>query len=239
VSRGSLPDAVFFDVGNTLLLPYPSVPAVVAEVLERKGHVHDIAAIDALMPLVDEFYEDRYRADDTFWTSEEETSQVWVGMYALLCRRLGIDESRAEELARDVYDQFGRVDRWRAYDDVAPCFERLREAGVKTGVISNWDTRLSGLLDGLGLSPLLDTVVASAEIGLHKPDPRVFEYACARLQVEPERAAHVGDHYYSDYIGATAIGMQGVLIDRHGLEATGLSAPFITSLDELEGVLRR
>jgi putative hydrolase of the HAD superfamily len=160
-------------------------------------------------------------------------------MYALLCRRLGIDEGRAEELARDVYDQFGHADRWRAYDDVAPCFERLRAAGVKTGVISNWDTRLSGLLEGLGLSPMLDTVVTSAEIGMHKPDPRVFEYACAQLGVRPEQAAHVGDHYYADYVGATAVGMRGVMIDRHGLDSAPLSAPLITTLDDLDEVLLR
>jgi len=227
--------AVFFDVGNTLLYPHPSVAQVVREVLLDEGHVHDLSAIDALMPLVDAYYEDRYRTDDTFWTDECETSQVWIGMYSLLCRKLGIADE-AECIARRVYDEFGRPDRWCAYGDVVPAFERLRHRGLRVGIISNWDRRLEGLLGGLGLGELLDTVVSSAAVGLHKPDPRVFELACARLGVEASEAAHVGDHHYADILGASAVGMTPVLIDR-------MDAPqpegdlFLRSLDDLEAVL--
>lgn len=229
--------AVFFDVGNTLLAPHPSVSEVVREVLAEEGHIHDLAVIDGYMPLVDEFYEDRYRTDDTFWTSEVETSAVWVGMYSLLCRKLGI-EADAERIARRVYDEFGDAGRWRAYVDVEPAFARLREAGLRLGLISNWDRRLAGLIEGLGLAGYLDVIVSSAEVGLHKPDPRIFELACERLGVAPHEAAHVGDHHYADVLGATSVGMYPVLIDRHGV---GCAAPvdtaFLTTLDELELVL--
>ena len=79
---------------------------MVKEILEEWGHEHELEAIDAYLPLVDEYYEDRYREDDTFWTDEDEASQVWVGMYSLLCRKLGIDED-AEAIARRVYEEFG------------------------------------------------------------------------------------------------------------------------------------
>lgn len=227
--------AVFFDVGNTLLFPYPSVSEVCREILADEGHIHDLSAIDALMPLVDEYYEDRYRTDDTFWTDEGETSQVWVGMYSLLCRRLGIADN-PERIARRVYDEFGDPARWRAYDDVAPAFRRLRERGIRLGIISNWDRRLASLLAGLGLGELLETVVCSAEVGLHKPDPRIFELACARLGMAPGEAAHVGDHHYADIIGATAVGMTPVLIDRHGA-AEVQSGLFLRTLDDIESVL--
>jgi len=227
--------AVFFDVGNTLLFPYPSVSEVCRQILAEEGHIHDLSAIDALMPLVDEYYEDRYRTDDTFWTDEGETSQVWIGMYSLLARRLGIADE-PERIARRVYDEFGRPERWRAYDDVEPAFRRLRERGLSLGVISNWDARLAPLLDGLGLGELLSTVVSSAEVGLHKPDPRIFELACERLGVAPADAAHVGDHHYADIIGATAVGMTPVLIDRHGSPEVQ-SGLFLRTLDDIESVL--
>lgn len=229
------PKAVFFDVGNTLLFPYPSVSHVVREVLADEGHVHDLTAIDALMPLVDEYYEDRYREDDTFWTDEDETSSVWVGMYSLLCRRLGVDLD-AERIARRVYDEFGDPSRWRTYDDVLPAFDRLREGGMRIGLISNWDRRLAGIFTGLGLGGLLDTIVSSAEVGLRKPDPRIFELALERVGVEPARAAHVGDHMYADVLGAEAVGMLPILIDRHGGAHPGRE-PFIRTLDDLDEVL--
>jgi putative hydrolase of the HAD superfamily len=225
-------DAVFFDVGNTLLFPRPSVSEVCREILAEAGHVRDVGAIDSFMPLVDAYYEERYAEDDAFWTDEGRTHSVWVGMYSLLCRKLGI-EDEAVMIARRVYEEFGRPERWALYGDVRPAFERLRGAGMKVGIISNWDTRLSGILRGLGLGDVLDDVVSSADVGLHKPDPRIFELACERVGVQPARAAHVGDHHYADYLGARALGMTAVLIDRHGVEADHGVRP-IASLDELE-----
>lgn len=228
--------AVFFDVGNTLVFPYPSVSEVCREVLSAAGHTRDLSAIDELMPLVDAYYEDQYRADDTFWTSEEETSSVWVGMYSLLCRKLGI-ETEAAVIARRVYDEFGKAERWRAYDDVAPALDRLRARGIATGVISNWDGRLQGLLAKMGLAARFDTIVSSSDVGMRKPDPRIFELACWRVGVAPEDAAHVGDHHYSDILGARAAGMQAVLVDRHGTEALPIGPVPIYDFEQLEAAL--
>lgn len=225
--------AIFFDVGNTLLHPYPSVSEVCRQVLEEAGHTRDLAAIDSIMPLVDAYYEDRYREDDTFWTDERATNSVWVEMYSLMARELGIDDD-AELLAHRVYDEFGRAERWRPYEDVIPALMRLKERGQRIGIISNWDGRLSALLADMGIAEMVDTIVSSAEVGLHKPDPRIFELACQRLDVLPQDAVHVGDHHYADILGASAVGMEPVLIDRAGAIAPKAG---ITSLDALETYL--
>jgi putative hydrolase of the HAD superfamily len=226
--------AVFFDVGNTLLYAEPSVSEVCRQVLAEAGHVRDLHVIDSYMPLVDAYYEERYAEDDAFWTDEERTSSVWVGMYSLLCRELGI-EDEAVAIARRVYDEFGRPDRWALYDDVCPAFGRIKAMGLSVGIISNWDSRLVGLLNGLGLGEVVDVIVSSADVGLHKPDPRIFELACSRAGVSPHEAAHVGDHHYADVLGASAVGMRAVLIDRHGTLDAGASP--IYSLDELDAAL--
>lgn len=226
--------AVFFDVGNTLLYAHPSVSEVCRQVLAEAGHVRDLDAIDSFMPLVDAYYEERYAEDDAFWTDEERTSSVWVGMYSLLCKKLGV-EDEAMAIARRVYDEFGRPDRWALYTDVRPAFERLRSAGLRVGIISNWDSRLVSLLNGLGLGDVLDDIVSSADVRLHKPDPRIFELACSRVGVSPESAAHVGDHHYADILGARAVGMHAILIDRHGT-ACAEDMP-VHTLDDIESVL--
>lgn len=229
-------EAVFFDVGNTLLYPHPSVSDVVAEVLQRAGHIRDLGSIEDLMPVVDEYYEDRYRDDDTFWTHDAGATDVWVGMYTLLCSRLGIPETAADGIARTVYEEFGDASRWRAWPDVRPAFERLRSEGVLVGIVSNWDSRLEGILKGLGLDEVIDDVVSSAAVGLRKPDPRIFITACERLGVDPRACAHVGDHYYADVLGARVTGIHPVLIDRHG-GGCPISVDCITTLDDLEGAL--
>ncbi len=228
--------AVFFDVGNTLLKPHPSVSEVCRQVLAQAGHIHDLSAIDRLMPLVDAYYEDRYRSDDTFWTSEEETSSVWVGMYSVMCRELGI-RADAAELARRVYEEFGDASRWQLYDDVVPAFERLRARDVRLGIISNWDSRLTRVLQGLGVGDYVQTIVSSADVKLRKPDPRIFELACSRLGVGVDDSAHVGDHHYSDIVGATAAGLRAVLVDRSGSAATRAASGAIADFDRLEEAL--
>lgn len=228
-------EAVFFDVGNTLIHPSPGVPEVCGAVLEEAGYAVDVSVIEGFMPLVDAYYEERYAEDDGFWADEERTASVWLEMYTLLCRRVGLDGD-APMLARRVYDEFGRPERWALYEDVRPAFERLRSLGIRVGIISNWDSRLPALLRGLGLEGVLSDIVASAEVGLHKPDPRIFELACERMGVSPEHAAHVGDHHYADYLGASALGMKAVLIDRFGEGGHNGVRP-IRTLDVLERAL--
>jgi putative hydrolase of the HAD superfamily len=215
------------------------VGSVCAEVLHAAGHGRTLAEIDALLPVVNAYYEDRYEADDSFWTSDEGAADVWVGMYSLLCRRLGVPGPEAFVLAGRIYETFGNAARWRPFPDVVPAFERLVASGVKVGVISNWDSRLASILDGIGLGGLIDTVVCSAAERLHKPDPRIFQLACCRGGVRPARSAHVGDHVYADVIGARAAGMTAVLIDRYGPAADGRASGVarIATLDRLEEAL--
>jgi len=230
-----LAQAIFFDIGNTLLKPHPGVSEVCRQVLSRMGHSEDLSKIDALMPLVDDYYEQRYREDDTFWTCEERASEVWVGMYSLLARELGLDCDHAH-YGRLVYDEFGHAGRWSPYDDVLPLLKRLQANGLKLAVISNWDSRLISLLEALGLARYFEFVISSADVGLHKPDPRIFKLACDRLDVAPSEAAHVGDHHYADVLGASSAGIRPVLIDRTGACRPG-DKNRICSLDSLESHL--
>jgi putative hydrolase of the HAD superfamily len=157
-------------------------------------------------------------------------------MYSLMCRRLGIEEDAAR-LARRVYDEFGKPERWAVYADVLPALDRLRVLGLRLGIISNWDGRLVGLLGALGVRERVDVVLSSADVGLRKPDPRIFELACERLGVVPSEAAHVGDHHYSDILGARAVGMTPVLVDRSGRPSLPVGPVPITDFDSLETVL--
>lgn len=232
MTDGSRLEVVFFDVGNTLLRPHPSVAEVCREILAEDGYELTLAEIEVLMPLVDAYYEDRYREDDTFWTSAEETSQVWVGMYSLLCRRLGIDED-PERIALRVYDAFGEASRWAPFDDVWPALRRLKRGGLRLGLISNWDNRLRKIVEALGMDEFLETIVSSAMVGLRKPDPRIFELACERMGVDPEVCAHVGDHQYADVMGARAVGMLPILLDRQR-SSSSPDEQVIATLDDLD-----
>jgi putative hydrolase of the HAD superfamily len=97
--------------------------------------------------------------------------------------------------------------RFTAFPDAAPALGALRAAGTRLVVVSNWDVSLHEVLSRVGLMPLLDDVVTSAEVGGRKPAREIFERAGpARL--------HVGDSVDEDVAGARAAGIEPVLIRR-------------------------
>jgi REG-2-like HAD superfamily hydrolase len=106
---------------------------------------------------------------------------------------------------------------FRLFDDVPACLERLRREGVRMAVISNWDFSLHKVLRMYDLHDRFETVVASLEEGVEKPDPRLFHLTLERLGVPPERALHVGDNPVDDYEGARSAGMRAVLLNRRGV----------------------
>jgi len=86
----------------------------------------------------------------------------------------------------------------------------LRDAGIKTAVVSNIAFDLRPALATAGTAA--DEYVLSFEIGAVKPDPVIFETALARLGVEPADALMVGDSEEADG-GARAVGCAFALVD--------------------------
>ncbi|MBN2167955.1 MAG: HAD-IA family hydrolase, partial [Actinobacteria bacterium] len=206
-------DAIFFDVGNTLLRAHPSVEAVCKHILEQFGYQVTEEKLRQGILEADRYYEKRYWEDDSFWSNEDDASRIWAEMYARMMEAIGIDGDR-HLIGRAIYDYFGHGDRWRTFPDVVPVFRELKSEGYTIALVSNWDSRLAKLCFDMGLDRYLEAVISSASIGLIKPDPRIFEVACDRVGVEPARAIHIGDHYYADILGARSAGLQAVLIDR-------------------------
>jgi putative hydrolase of the HAD superfamily len=139
-----------------------------------------------------------------------------------------------------LYVRFGDPEVWRFYDDVEPVLKELRGRGLRLGVVSNWDTRLKRIGSGLGLDRLVDFMVISAEVGVRKPDPRIFREALRRAGVRPEEALHVGDLPDEDVEGARRAGVRAVLIDRQKriTAREGVAGvPVVQSLSELSALL--
>jgi HAD superfamily hydrolase (TIGR01509 family) len=65
-------------------------------------------------------------------------------------------------------------------------------------------------LDICGLAPYVDELVASQDVGVAKPDPRIFAIAMERLGVHRDRTVMVGDSWSADVEGAAAAGVRAV-----------------------------
>jgi HAD superfamily hydrolase (TIGR01549 family) len=104
---------------------------------------------------------------------------------------------------------------------------------VKIGIITNHLTEEQrGKLKCCQLDHLIDFLVCADEVGVPKPDRRIFEFALQSANCEPHNAVMIGDSWTSDVLGASALGIQAVWFNRHGIPCPDPSfAKQITSLE--------
>ena len=147
-----------------------------------------------------------------------ETQESATRYMRLVLEGLGVaDGSTVERVAewRRTYNPPLGV--WTAHDPQTPeSLALVRRSGARAAAISNSNGSVASVLAAVGLGPYLDFVVDSGEVGIEKPDPRIFELALARADVAPAEAAYIGDFYSIDVKGATAAGLRAVLLDPGG-----------------------
>ena len=116
----------------------------------------------------------------------------------------------------------------------------LRSRGYNIGVLSNGFADVQHRkMASAGLTDMVDCVVLSDDIGVPKPDGRIFAYAMRKVGEEnPSLHAMVGDNPVADIGGAISAGWSGVLFDPSGTKAAELSggcgATVVRHLSEVE-----
>jgi putative hydrolase of the HAD superfamily len=213
MTEGRRFDAVFFDLGQTLVRPYPSFPALFARVCEEHAVRLSEKGVRDLLGLIDAEIAREQAAGGGFSRSLEDSRRFWTGLY---CRVL---ESRfpgyPESLPAALFDRFSSPASYRLYDDVLPALSALREAGLRLAIISNWEAWADEMVDALALRSFFDVTLISGVAGIEKPDPRIFWMAIEGTGVPAARAMHVGDNPAHDCDAAHAVGITPILLDRY------------------------
>ena len=160
---------------------------------------------------------------DLFRAYERTRAARGVGTYGsvqgdmtAIVEAVGVDPdpeliARLLEMERE-FSETG-VELW---EDSVPVVRELRARGTGTALISNCSHSTRPIVDRLGIAEEFDEVLLSFEVGMHKPDPGIYQEALHRLgDIAPERAVFVDDQpAYCD--GAAALGIDTFLIDRSG-----------------------
>jgi putative hydrolase of the HAD superfamily len=150
--------------------------------------------------------------------------------------RTELPQTRASELSLDAATAaLLTAIEFTPFPDVRRVLEAARSRGYRLVVASNWDVSLHEVLARLGLAPLLDGIVTSAEVGARKPVPAVFERALVLAGALASEAIHVGDSIEEDVAGARRAGVEPVLLHRDGSPGPP-GVETISSLDELTGI---
>jgi len=143
------------------------------------------------------------------WGVRDESAELHRAAYTGLSRQVALPDPTLHDA---LYERHMSPAAWQPYPDAAHVLRTLRERGIGVGVVSNigWDLR--PVFRTHGLDPYVDAYVLSYEHGIQKPDPRLFETACAALGADPLDVLMVGDDRRADG-GAAALGCKVHFVD--------------------------
>ncbi len=215
---------IFLDAGGVLVTPnWRRVSAALA--------AHHVAvtpdALKAADPLA------RRDIDLGLGPAATDQQRGW-GYFNLVLEHCGVPVTDAAVAALDELQGYhAEHNLWeRVPEGVPETLDRLRAMGLKLVVVSNANGKLRHLFTRLDLARRFDVMLDSAEEGVEKPDPRLFELALERSGARREQAMHVGDLYHVDVEGARGAGLEAVLLDVADLYG-GFDCRRIRSLGEL------
>jgi len=129
--------------------------------------------------------------------AKDEDIWHWVA------EQLGLDAQQREQLMQDFF-RGDRVDE-QLVDQI-----RAQKIGYKTGLISNaWLSLRPAMENKWHIADAFHDLIISAEVGLAKPDPRIYQLALERLEVRPGQAVFIDD-FSENGEGAQAVGMHAI-----------------------------
>jgi putative hydrolase of the HAD superfamily len=176
---------------------------------------------------------ERFTGGDECRTSEKREQRWWKKAVAETFARAGYGTPPVE-VVEAAFDAFAQPGAWRTYADAGRVLEELSTRGVNCGVVSNFDSRLLKVLEGLSLAPSFSSITVSSLCGFAKPAAGIFRAALREAGAGPEETLFVGDRFIQDVRGPRRAGMRSLWLVRRG----GKKGPHVIgSLDRLAGML--
>src|SRR6266850_6759973 len=224
--------AVFFDAAGTLIKPARSVGESYAAIAAKHGkEVSSTNITERFRTCFDAAPRLAFpgATEDTVAALERDW---WKNLVAKVFEPWspfdGFDAYFAE-----LFAYFAEPDAWTLYPDVLETLAALNERGLILDVISNFDSRLVRILDGLGAGAQFENIFVSSRVGYAKPDERIFNAALSCHGLAPAQALHVGDSEINDLSGANQAGLKGILVERRKTSA----APAPDRIESLRSIL--
>jgi len=219
--------AVLFDLDDTLLDGEVAWQSGLARLLARCPEVEPVRARSAWDTAFERHFPRFLSGELTFEEHRAARMRSWADLVSVAVPEGSELDWFGEYLA-------GYEAAWIAYPDVRPCLAALTRSGLRLGIITNGDSvQQRDKLTALGLTHMFEVVVAAADIGIGKPDARIFRHAASQLDVPPRDCVFVGDLRDTDALGAAAAGMKGVWLNRTGLPSPSPSGASSSSSSPL------
>lgn len=224
---------VFFDAAGTLFRVRGSVGTIYAQQARRFG-------IDVAPEVLERAFTAAFREPPAMAFGEHPSQELeglerawWKGVVQRTLERVGEPGAQLDVLFEALYETFRGSQGWELEPGCLETLRRLREEKKHLGVISNFDSRLTDVLDDLGLGGYFEAVVFSSRAPAAKPDPAIFRLALRQAGAQPESSLHVGDNPVDDCEGARSAGLGVLLYDPQDRYRESTRSPRIRNLAEV------
>ncbi|MCL6642916.1 MAG: HAD family hydrolase [Candidatus Bipolaricaulota bacterium] len=210
--------AIFFDLDETLLDTSGCRPPAVEASFRVAAQKYPQLDGEAWHRASEEV---RAEMHDLWLNSSNSGAELLrEGAYRIL-KKLGIDDKALAPHVSQAY-YLTWVSHLKLFPEVPEVLAELR-GRYRLGIISNGPSDLQRYkLRLFELEREFDPIVISGEIGVAKPDQKIFRYALERAGVSPEEALYVGDSPVYDIVGAKGAGMMMVWVNRSGVPSENL-----------------
>lgn len=156
-------------------------------------------------------------AADFMMTGVQRNNMLYEGAFQALLTKYPPDQPYIRARCLEYYDAH-ISDFARPFPEQLEVVKKLRAMGIKTAIVTNISaSRLASQrkkVEVLQIGDLFDAVIYSGELGIHKPDRRIFDHAAEALGVSNDQCVFVGDDPTSDVAGALNADMEVVWLDR-------------------------
>jgi putative hydrolase of the HAD superfamily len=200
---------VTFDAAGTLIRLVQLPGTVYADAARRFGYALDPVRIQNAFKIV---WRSLPQPPETKGPRSDDDREWWRDLVAQTMKEASYRIDPFDDYFETVYARFELPGVWELFPDIAGILAALCRAGIRLGIISNFDRRLYVILAQLKVLDHFEHLIISSEIGIRKPTTRIFEVAVHRFGVPAGEILHIGDEPDSDFAGARRAGLQAFLV---------------------------
>lgn len=201
---------ILWDFDETIAYREGDWAQTIGELLEIQG-ITDFNIKDIDNQLQSGFPWHHYNIPQTELFKGKDYWEYLQSLFIPIFESYGIEDERSKRLARQVKNQFLKIDKWHIYDDVINTLNIFQTKNYTQLILSNHIPELGSLISELGISHYFESIYTSGIVGYNKPNKLFFEHVLKNIPFSSLKIM-IGDNYLSDVLGAEQVGIKCILV---------------------------
>lgn len=205
---------IFFDLDDTLLDAKTSKYKAINEFKKKMGVFENIAE-ENFAKVWDSVTYEQY---EKYAKGEVSIEQHKINRIKNLFMNFNVNITDKE--AQDYFEIYSKINEkyWILFEDTIEVLEALSKKYILAIITNGSGIQQRKKIRKLNIEHYFKEIIVSDEIGISKPNKKIYELACNKLNEKPEECLMCGDQLNTDVYGALNAGMNAVWINRNPVD---------------------